>query len=101
MEKLIFLAHKGHTHQVYDRAWVIFNKCFDLYQKELEEISEIDMIEFIVFLSLGQLASSTIILYVLEVRQHLRLRNLPTFEDNFQLKLILKGVSNSNQQTDV
>ena len=27
--------------------------------------------------------------------------NLPTFEDNFLLKLVLKGVPNSNQQTDV
>ena len=101
MEKLIDLAHKGHTHQVYDIAWVVFIKHLNLYQKELDDISEIDMIEFVAFLSLGQLASSTITSYGSEVRHHLRLRNLPTFEDNFLLKLVLKGVSNSNQQTDV
>ena len=27
-EKLIDLVHKGQTHQVYDRAWVVFNKHF-------------------------------------------------------------------------
>ena len=86
---------------MYDRAWVMFNKYLDFYQKELEDISEINMIEFIAFLSLGQLAPSTISSYVLGVRHHLRLRNLQTFEDNFLLKLVLKGVSNSNQQTDL
>ena len=51
MEKLIDLAYKGHTHQVYDRALVVFNKHLDLYQKELEDIMEMDMIEFLAFLS--------------------------------------------------
>ena len=86
---------------MYDRAWIVFNKYLDLYQKELVDIPEIDMIEFIAFLSLGQLAPSTISSYVSGVRHHLRIRNLPTFKDNFVLKLILKGVSNSNRQTDV
>ena len=63
-EKFIGLAHKGHTHQVYDRAWVVFNKHLDLYHKDLEEIQEVVMIEFIAFPSLGQLAASTISLYV-------------------------------------
>ena len=100
-ERLIELAHKGHTHQVYDRAWVVFNKHLDLYHKDLEYILELDMIEFIVFLSLGQLAPSTISSYVFGLYHHLRIRNLLTFEDNFLLKLVLKGVSNSNQQTDI
>ena len=86
---------------MYDRAWVIFNKHLDLYHKELEDISEINMIEFIACLSLGQLAPSTITSYVSGVRHHLKLRNLPMFEDNFLLKLVLKGVFNSNQQMDV
>ena len=34
VKKLIELAHKGHTHQVYDRAWVVFNKHLDLYYKD-------------------------------------------------------------------
>ena len=59
------------------------------------------MIKFIAFLYLGQLAPSTIASYVSGVRHHLRLRNLPTFEDNFLLKLVLKGVSNSHEQVDV
>ena len=86
---------------MYDRTWIVFNKHLDLYQKELEDITEMDMIEFIAFLSLGQLAPSTISSYVSGVRHHLQIRNLPTFEDNFLLKLVLKGVLNSNQQTDV
>ena len=56
------------------------------------------MIEFIIFLSL---APSTISLYVSGVRHHLRLRNLPMFKDNFLLKLVLKGVSNSHKQVEV
>ena len=100
MEKLIDLAHKGHTHQVYNRGWIVFNKHLDLYQRELENIMEMDMIEFMAFLLLVQLAPSTISSYVLRVRYHLRIRNIPTFEENFLLlKLVLKGVSNSNQQT--
>ena len=91
---------KGHTHQVYNRVWVVFKKHLDFYHKDLEDIAEMDMIEFIVFLSLGQLAPSTIA-YVFSVHHHLRIRNLPTFGDNFLLKLVLKGVSNSNQQSDV
>ena len=101
VERLIHLAHKDHIHQVYHRAWVVFNKHLDLYHKDLEDIAEMDMMEFITFLSLGQLAPSTISSYVSRVHHHLRIRNLPTFEDNFLLKLVLKGVSNSNQQTDV
>ena len=101
MEKLIYLAHKGHTHQVYDRASVVFNKHLELYYKDLEEIQEVDMNKFIAFLSLGQLAPSTISSYVSGVRHHLMFRNLPTFEDNFLLKLVLKGVSNSHEQLDI
>ena len=86
---------------MYDRVWVVFNKHLDLYHKDLEDIQEIDMIEFIAFLSLRQLAPSTIASYVSGIHHHLRIRNLPTFEDNFLLKLVFKGVSNSNQQTYV
>ena len=63
-EKLILIAHKGHTHKVYDRSWEIFNKHLDLYQKDLQDIKEIDIIEFIAFLSLGQLSQATIAIYV-------------------------------------
>ena len=86
---------------MYDRAWVVFNKHLDLYHKGLEDTAEMDMIEFIAFLSLGQLAPSTISSYISGVCHHLRIRNLLTFEDSFLLKLVLKGVSNSNQQTDI
>ena len=101
MEKLIDLAHKEHTHQVYDRAWVVFSKHLELYHKDLEEIQEVDIIKFIAFLSLGHLAPSTMSSYVSGVKHHLRLRNLLTFEDNFLLKLVLKGVSNSHEQVDI
>ena len=86
---------------MYDRAWVVFNKHLDLYHKDLEEMQGLDMIQFIPFLSLGQLAPSTISSYVSGVQHHLRLRNLPTFGNNFLLKLVLKGVSNSHEQMDV
>ena len=82
-------------------AWVVFNKHLELYHKDLEEIQEVDMIEFITFLSLGKSALSAILSYVSGVRHHLRLRNLPTFEVNFLLKLVLKGVSSSHEQVDV
>ena len=86
---------------MYDRAWEIFNKHLELYEKDLQDIKELDIIEFIAFLSLGQLAQMTNATYVLGVHHHLRLRNLPTFEDNFMLKLVLKGVSNSHVQVYV
>ena len=42
-----------------------------------------------------------ILSYVSGIHHHLRLRNRLTFEDNFLLKLVLKGVSNSHEQVDV
>ena len=57
--------------------------------------------EFIVFLSLAQLAQSTIASYVLGVLHHLRMINLPTFEDNFMLKLVLKGIANTHATIDL
>ena len=69
-----------------------------MYQKELQDIKEVNIIEFIAFLSLGQLAQTTIATYVSGVWHHLQLRNLLTFEDNFMLKLVLKGVSNLKEQ---
>ena len=86
---------------MYDRAWDNFNKHLELYEKDLQDIKELDIIEFIAFLSLGQLAQMTIATYISRVHHHLRLRNLPTFEDNFMLKLVLKGVSNLHVQVDV
>ena len=100
-EKLIHIAHRIHTHKVYDRAWEIFNKYLELYENDLQHIKELDIIEFIAFLSLGQLAQMTIATYILGVHHHLRLRNIRTFKDNFMLKLVLKGVSNSHVQVDV
>ena len=86
---------------MYDRAWEIFKKHLKLYEKDLQDIKELDIIEFIAFLSLGQLAQTTIATYILGVCHHLRLKNLPTFKDNFMPKLVLKGVSNSHVQVDV
>ena len=93
--------HRSHTHKVYDRAWEIFTKHLQLYDKELQDICELDIIEFITFLSLGQLAQTTIVMYISGVQHHLRLRGMPMYEDNFMLKLVLKGVSNSHVQIDV
>ena len=56
-EKLIHIAHR---HKVYDRACEIFNRHLELYEKDLQDIKELDIIEFIAFLSLGQLAQTTI-----------------------------------------
>ena len=70
-EKLILIAHKGHTHKVYDRAWEIFNKHLDLYQKLLQDMKEMVIIEFIAFLSLGQLAQAIIATYLSGVWHHL------------------------------
>ena len=94
VEKLLQLAHRSHTYKVCDKAWDIFIKHLQLYDKELQDIHELDIIEFIAFLSLGQLAQSTIATYILRVWHHLRLRGMPTYKDNFMLKLVLKGISN-------
>ena len=97
-ENLIALAHRCHTQKVYDR---VFIKHLELYQKDLSDIKELDMVEFITFLSLGQLVPSTISSYVSGVRHHLKLQGLLTFEDSFLLKLVLKGIFNTTCQADV
>ena len=86
---------------MYDRAWKIFLNHLQLYDKELQDITEMDIIEFIAFLSLVQLAQSTITSYVSGVWHHLYLNNLPTFEDNFMLTLVLKGIANMHATVDL
>ena len=86
---------------MYNRAWQVFTKYLQLYDKELCDIKEVTIMEFIAFLSLGPLAQSTIALYVSGVRHHLRLRSLPTYEDNFMLKLVLKGIANTHASINV
>ena len=82
------------------RGWEIFTKHLQLYDKDLQDVHELDIIEFIAFLSLGQLAQTTIATYISGVRHYLRLRGMPTYEDNFMLKLVLKGVSKTHVKID-
>ena len=56
--------------------------------------------EFISFLSLAQLSQATIAAYMSGVRHHLRVNQLPTFIDNFSLKLALRGTANLHASVD-
>ena len=63
-------------------------------------ISERDIMEFISFLSIAQLSQAMIAAYMSGVRHHLCVNQLPTFIDNFSLKLALRGTANLHASVD-
>ena len=71
------------------------------YDKGIYQLQEMDMVEFIAFMSLGGLAPTAIITYITGVKHHLRVRGDRDFNDSFLLKFTLKGVAASPHEPDV
>ena len=61
---LFLLADKNNTHSVYDRAWSIFDNYCTFYDKGIYQLQEMDMVEFVAFMSLGGLAPTNYYLHV-------------------------------------
>ena len=97
----MLLANRDHTHSVYNRAWQMFLNFIRIYLKDLHFLHDIDIVEFVGFMSLGGLAASTITTYISSVRHKLNLMGKDDFKHSFLLKLVLYGAKNSNQQPDV
>ena len=57
--------------------------------------------EFISYLSLSGLAPATILLYVAGVRANFHWHGLPTFNNSFMIKMMLKGVSAKHKEPDI
>ena len=62
---------------------------------------EMDMVDFVAFLSLGGLVPATIVTYMSGVKHHLRIRGAHDFNDSFLLCLTLKGVDMQPHQPDI
>ena len=90
---LIMLAHKNNTHSMYDRAWGIFDNYCTFYHKGIYQLQEMDVVDFVAFLSLGGLALVTIITYMSRVKHNLRIRGAQDFNDSVLLWLTLNGVT--------
>ena len=57
--------------------------------------------EFISYLSLSSLAPATILLYIAGVRANFCWQGLPTFNDSFMIKMMLKGGSPKHKDPDI
>ena len=77
----------------------MFLEHLENYSKNLYSLEEIDIVEYIAFLSLGGLAPSTIRGNISGVRHHLKIRLLKHFEKSFIIALTLKGVAQDNPTT--
>ena len=95
---LFLLAHKDNTHSVYDRAWNMFDNYCTFYNKSIFQLQEMDIVEFVAFMSLGGLAPTMIITYMLGVKHHLRMQGAMDFNESFLLRLTLKGVAASHHE---
>ena len=100
-EGLVLLANQDHTHSVYDIAWQMFLNFISVYSKDLQFLHDINLVEFMGFMSLGRLAASTITTYISSVRHKLKLMGKDDFQHSYLLKLVLHGTKNSGQQPDV
>ena len=100
-EGLVLLANRDHTHSVYDRAWQMFSNFICVYSKNLQSLHDIDLVEFVGFMSLGGLAVSTITTYISGLRHKLKLMDKDDFQHSFLLKMMLCGTKNNTQQPDV
>ena len=79
----------------------MFSNFIYVYSKDLQSLHDIDLVEFVGFMSLGRLAASTITTYISSVRHKLKLVGKDNFQNSFLLKLVLCGSKNSAQQPDV
>ena len=64
----------------------MFSHFIDVYSKDLHSLWDIDLVEFIGFMSLGELAASTITTYISGVRHKLKLMGKDDFQNSFLLK---------------
>ena len=72
-----------------------------VYSKNLHYLRDIDLVEFMGFMSLGGLAASTTTTYFSGVRYRLKLMGKDDFQHSFLLKLVLQGTKNNSQHPDV
>ena len=100
-KQLSLAAHALSSHKVYDRAWSLFGDYLKLYQKDIHHLQELDLVKFVAFLALAEMAGASIHTYISGVKHHLKIWSLPDFSTSFALALVLKGVSNTNNTTDV
>ena len=75
----------------------MFLNFISVYSKDLNFLHDIDLVEFVGFMSLGGLITT----YISGVRHKLKLLGKDDFQHSFLLKLILCGTKNSSQQPDV
>lgn len=71
-----------------------------MYNNSLFALSEMDIVEFIAFLSLAYMASATNQTYMSGIRHHLKIRYLPDFQNSFLLNLVLKEVGMVAQRAE-
>ena len=79
----------------------MFLNFISVYSKDLNFLCDIDLVQFISFMSLGGLAASMITTYLSSVRHKLKLLGRDDFQHSFLLKLVFHGTKNSSQQSDV
>ena len=99
----MLLTNQDHIHSVYDRAWQMFINFITVYSKDLKFLWDIDLVEFISFMSIRGLAASitSTTTYISNVRHKLKLLGKDDFQHSFLLKLVLCGTKNNTQQPDV
>ena len=79
----------------------MFPNFISVYSKDLQFLHDIDLVEFVGFMSLGRLAGSTIITYISGVRHKLKFMGKDDFQHSFLLKLVFHSTKNSDQELDV
>ena len=72
-----------------------------LYDKSLFALQEFNFVKFVAFLSMADLAPTTILSYISGVKYHLRIRFFNDFNDSFLLKLVAKGIASQQCQADL
>ena len=79
----------------------MFLNFISVHSKDPNFLHDIDLVEFISFMSLGGLATSMITTYISGVRHKLKLLGKDDFKHSFLLKLVLHGTKNNTRQPDV
>ena len=100
-KQLLHLTHMPNMHGVYDRAWDLFNRFLLLYTKDLKNLTEHDLVEFIAFLSMIPMVGSFIRTYVSCVCHHLKIHLFNDFLSSFLISLVLNGATSPECQNDV
>ena len=100
-KQLTLAAHYVAPHKFYEKAWCLFGEDLKLYQKDLNNLQELDLVEFIAFPAIAEMAGECIHSYVSGIKHHFKIWSLSDFSTSFALALVLKGLSNTNNCTDV